>query len=293
VLKRAFTLIELLVVIAVIAILIAILLPSLGKSKEAARTTVCLSGFRQLAAGWDMYSDANKDVMVPGRAPALANAADNVYEIGNGRKFRPTWLARLGQYVGIYGFGEPSDTDGRQDYVNRLYQCPVTADWNDERNHCYAYNYLFLGNSRQTATGRYHYYPARRARVQTFSGTIMAADSMGTAACFPESERRAYSNNGRDEKALGNEGFGLDAPRLTAAGDRASVPFRAGPHARHAARVNVVFLDAHGKTMTPTDMGYVYKDTAVQDSTNGTETATNALFSGTGGDDDPPPIPLN
>jgi len=291
VVRRAFTLIELLVVIAVIAILVAILLPTLGKSKEAARTTVCLSQLRQLGAGWDMYADANKDVMVPGRAPNLANAADNVYEIGNGRKFRPTWLARLGQYVGIYGFGEPSDTDGRQDYVNRLYQCPVTADWNDERNHCYGYNYLFLGNSRQTAAGNYHYYPVRRARIQTFSGTVMAGDSMGTAASVPPAERHPYSNNGRDDVAYGNESFGLDAPRLTPESDAASATHRAGPHARHAARVNIIFLDAHGTTMTPEALGYVYKDEAVQEATNGTETATNALFGGTGGDIDPPPIP--
>ncbi len=290
--RRAFTLIELLVVIAVIAVLIAILLPYLGRSKDAARTLVCLSQMRQLSAGWEMYADANKDVMVPGRAPNLPNAADNVYEIGNGRKFRPTWLARLGQYVGIYGFGEPSDTDGRQDYVNRLYQCPVTADWNDERNHCYGYNFLFLGNSRQTPGGKFYYFPVRRARIMTFSGTVMALDGMGTAASFTESERLPYSNSGREEAAYGNEGFNLDPPRLTAASDSTG-DHRSGPHARHSMRVNTFFLDGHGRTLTPGDLGYVYVDGAVQRETNGTDRATNALFSGTGGDDDPPPIPAD
>jgi len=290
--SRAFTLIELLVVIAVIAILIAILLPYLGRSKEAARTLVCLSQLRQLGAGWEMYADANKDVMVPGRAPNLANPADNVYEIGNGRKFRPTWLARLGQYVGIYGFGEPSDTDGRQDYSNRLYQCPVTADWTDERNHCYGYNFLFLGNSRQTSTGRYYHFPVRRSRIITSSGTVMALDGMGTAAAFTESERHAYSNDGRDEAALGNEGFNLDPPRLTDAGDSTG-DHRSGPHARHASRVNAIFLDAHARTMTTNELGYVYRDSAVQRETNGADRASNALFSGSGADDDPPPIPAD
>ncbi len=52
----AFTLIELLVVVSIIALLISILLPSLGKAREVARTTVCMTQQRQITASMIMFS---------------------------------------------------------------------------------------------------------------------------------------------------------------------------------------------------------------------------------------------
>ncbi|MBL9001085.1 MAG: type II secretion system protein [Phycisphaerae bacterium] len=58
---RGFSLIELLVVIAVIALLIGILLPALGKARGAGRRIKCQSQMRQLATAVTAYSLSNKE----------------------------------------------------------------------------------------------------------------------------------------------------------------------------------------------------------------------------------------
>jgi prepilin-type N-terminal cleavage/methylation domain-containing protein/prepilin-type processing-associated H-X9-DG protein len=57
--RRGFTLIELLVVVTVIAVLMAVLLPSLRAAREHGKRAACLNNLRQLTMAWIMYADGN------------------------------------------------------------------------------------------------------------------------------------------------------------------------------------------------------------------------------------------
>jgi len=64
--RRGFTLIELLVVVAIIALLVSILLPSLGRAKDLVQTIVCANRHKATFAGFVYYgSDFNSVYMAP------------------------------------------------------------------------------------------------------------------------------------------------------------------------------------------------------------------------------------
>ncbi len=63
--KKGFTLIELLVVIAIIAMLLAIITPSLNKAKQKAREVICKIHQRGIGLGMRMYIDENDGKVYP------------------------------------------------------------------------------------------------------------------------------------------------------------------------------------------------------------------------------------
>ncbi len=62
---KAFTLIELLVVISVIALLLLVLMPALGKTRDQTRRILCASNLKTIGMGDIMYAQESDDWHVP------------------------------------------------------------------------------------------------------------------------------------------------------------------------------------------------------------------------------------
>ena len=74
--RKAFTLVELLVVIGIVALLVAILLPSLAKARQAALRTKCVSQLRQIGAAVQLYVNINRGTLSFSRSGTSWTAAD-------------------------------------------------------------------------------------------------------------------------------------------------------------------------------------------------------------------------
>jgi prepilin-type N-terminal cleavage/methylation domain-containing protein len=126
--RHAFTLVELLVVVAIIAVLIAMLLPSLGKAKFLAKLAACGGNLRQIGVGVLQYT-----VEYKGYYPTLGynpSHPPDATKIGRRLPFsaESTPAGILGSY-----FGYPDD---KCDWRMPVFQCPqgVTEAWWDNRN---------------------------------------------------------------------------------------------------------------------------------------------------------------
>lgn len=87
--RSAFTLIELLVVVGIIAILISILMPVLGRARASSKLAVCASNLRQLGLGVTNYAHGNKG-MIP-----IGPHAPHGFSVNEGNGKRDQWLRPL------------------------------------------------------------------------------------------------------------------------------------------------------------------------------------------------------
>jgi prepilin-type N-terminal cleavage/methylation domain-containing protein/prepilin-type processing-associated H-X9-DG protein len=100
--RSGFTLIEVLVVVAIIALLVAILIPSLARAREGARSAQCLSGLKQMAATTTMYTVESKGRLPGPIHPMIYRYTDDFRLRQEANPGRAYWSAFLPYFLRRY-----------------------------------------------------------------------------------------------------------------------------------------------------------------------------------------------
>lgn len=208
-LRGGFTLVELLVVIAIIAILAALLLPALSRSKAKAKSIQCVSQLRQMVFAAHIYVDDNA-----GSYPIAYYEEEK-----NGATWYHAWdLTTID--------GNPNEVvpgllwQGQG--AGKIQQCPSydgDANWLTDPFTGYNYNTSFIGHGQHESIPE----PAKSAAVKRPSKTVLFGDGQYSAGAN-KFMRAPWPNPGDEAftaRWTGTQGF------------------------RHSKRSNAAFCDGH------------------------------------------------
>jgi prepilin-type N-terminal cleavage/methylation domain-containing protein/prepilin-type processing-associated H-X9-DG protein len=136
--KKAFTLIELLVVVSVMSLLMAIMVPVLGKARRQGDKVLCSNSLRQMVITAMMYANDNDDYF------PMAYITEKDGSMRKSIAWDFTNVSDCGQkYIeaGLLWQGE---------MMERIQQCPSfrgKANWMDDPYTGYNYNTSYIGGS--------------------------------------------------------------------------------------------------------------------------------------------------
>ena len=224
--KSGFTLIELLTVMAIIALLAAIIFPSLNSARAKARGTQCLSNLKQISLAVMLYAEDNNQKLPP------------MYIISNQPTPNSEALIDLSTESGTAGTTGWTWTNSLYSYVknNDIFACP-DAPLEDVATYdsCYGINY-HLATPLGVGMRKIH-------KIKYPSNTYLITDMgmYGFGAASAAANGRWYIPGAVKD----------DDPNL------ASVPAAYKSDAtspRHLTQLNMLYLDGHTKSITPSEV---------------------------------------
>ena len=225
-----FTLIELLVVIAIIAILAAILLPALNSARERGRAASCISNLKQIAGGFNFYSDAN-DGYYP--HPGAQGNNSSTYDVF-------TWATLIPPYMGFEFDSESPSGYAAQE--NIVFLCPswqISGDRGTEKTFGFKANgvrisvFNHYASNERVGAGKAH---PRLNKVKNLSSAVHIVDRNHGA----NYARIFRWNNVSTQVTVLYQNWN---------------PFVAG--LRHNGSMNVLYLDGHVGSETKTEASQV------------------------------------
>lgn len=268
---RAFTLVELLVVISIIALLLAILLPSLQRARQQSRAVVCMAHCRQAGTAMVYYVN-EQDTYLPHQIRMQEFDPDLPQDI------RLRWFDLVAISVADADVSRTPDMDPEEweafkrgnsfyDFMN----CPATPHWDVGRNSAIGYNYKYLGSFRDNRHPDNPYAPKERFPVKNLrnpGATIAFADCDGTGWTLEWGPEKPAGDH--DPHRLGNHGYILDPTYVPIWSDETYSGGELEPYAwknwrtylsdRHLGKSTAIFADGHGQSVRPED---AYRDNAM------------------------------